>query len=250
MIIPADKTSNNYLVPAPQYKKLLDKETQKEYKRTNESSVTDVNIQHGKCVTELELADRVLTTVPRNAFISLKDHKENFQNNPQCRLLNPRKPEIGKISMKILDNLVKSIRSKGKLTQWTNTKDVIKWFKNIKDKNRMKFIQFDIVSFYPSISPTLLENALSWAAKITELSPEQKRIIFQGRKSFLYVDGKPWVKKGDENFDVGMGSFDGAQVCELVGLYMLSQMTHLTNFTPGLYRDDGLGVTSASTRQQ
>ena len=112
------------------------------------------------------------------------------------------------------------------------------------------FIQFDIVSFYPSISPTLLENALSWAAKITELSPEQKRIIFQGRKSFLYVDGKPWVKKGDENFDVGMGSFDGAQVCELVGLYMLSQMTHLTNFTPGLYRDDGLGVTSASTRQQ
>ena len=48
MIIPADKTSNNYLVPAPQYKKLLDKETQKEYKRTNESSVTDVNIQHGK----------------------------------------------------------------------------------------------------------------------------------------------------------------------------------------------------------
>ena len=47
-----------------------------------------------------------------------------------------------------------------------------------------------------------------------------------------------------------MGSYDGAQVCELVGLYLLSQLTHLTNFTPGLYRDDGLGYTSASVKQQ
>ena len=64
------------------------------------------------------------------------------------------------------------------------------------------------------------------------------------------MGGKPWVKKGNENFDVGMGSYDGAQMCELVGLFLLSQMTHLTNFTPGLYRDDGLGVTTATTRQQ
>ena len=206
--------------------------------------------EHGKCISELELADRVHRTVPINAFISLKDHKENFQNNPQSRLLNPTKPEIGKISMKILDNIVKSIRSKKNLTQWTNTKDVINWFKSIENKQRMKFIQFDIVSFYPSISPTLLENALSWAAKMVELTPQQRKIIFQSRKSFLYVDGKPWVKKGENNFDVGMGSYDGAQVCELVGLYLLSQMTHLTNFTPGLYRDDGLGFTPASVRQQ
>ena len=58
------------------------------------------------------------------------------------------------------------------------------------------------------------------------------------------------MKKGEENFDAGMGSYEGAQVCELVGLFILNQMTHLTNFTPGLYRDDRLGVTSASTRQQ
>ena len=106
------------------------------------------------------------------------------------------------------------------------------------------------MAFYPSISPTLLEKALTWAAQLAEITPEQRKIIFQARKSFLYVDGKPWVKKGEDNFDVGMGSYYGAQVCELVGLFILNQMTHLTNFTPGLYRDDGLGVTSASTRQQ
>ena len=39
-----------------------------------------------------------------------------------------------------------------------------------------------------------------------------------------------------------MGSFDGAEVCELVGLYLL----HLLKDTKqdlGLYRDDMLGVT-------
>ena len=63
-----------------------------------------------------------------------------------------------------------------------------------------------------------------------DITPEQRKIIFQARKSFLYIDGKPWVKRGDQNFDVGMGSHDGAQVCELVGLFILSQMTHLTSF--------------------
>ena len=37
MIIPADKTSKYYLVPAPKYKKLLEKETQKDYKRVRNS---------------------------------------------------------------------------------------------------------------------------------------------------------------------------------------------------------------------
>ena len=187
MIIPADKTSNSYLVPAPQYKKLLEKETQKDYKRETGINVEKVNAEHRKSVVDLELADRVMNTVPRNAFLYLKDHKENFQNNPQSRLLNPTKPEIGKIARRILDNIVKTIRDKEKFTQWTNTSDVINWFKNINDKKRMKFIQFDIVSFYPSISPTLLDNALSWATKIVEITPEQRKIILQARKSFLYV---------------------------------------------------------------
>ena len=155
----------------------------------------------------------MFTTVPRNAFISLKDHKENFENNPQCRLLNPTKPEIGRIAMKMVDYMVKTIRNKGELVQWTNTRDVVDWFKSIKNKKALKFIQFDIVSFYPSITPTLLDEALTWAAGQVDLSPQQRKIIFQARKSFLYINGKPWVKKGEQNFDVGMGSYDGAQIC-------------------------------------
>ena len=36
------------------------------------------------------------------AFISLKDHKDNFESNPKYRLINPAKTELGKVSKIIL----------------------------------------------------------------------------------------------------------------------------------------------------
>ena len=44
-------------------------------------------------------------------------------------------------------------------------------------------------------------------------------------------------------FDVSMGAFDGAEVCELIGLYALWNIKQKLNMeSVGLYRDDGLGV--------
>ena len=49
------------------------------------------------------------------------------------------------------------------------------------------------------------------------------------------------VKKDYPNFDVTMGSFDGAEVCELVGLYLLNILkSEFGGKNIGLYRDDGL----------
>ena len=50
-----------------------------------------------------------------------------------------------------------------------------------------------------------------------------------------------WIKKKGGLFDVTMGAYDGAEVCELVGtflLYTLAQKYPKENM--GLYRDDGL----------
>ena len=47
----------------------------------------------------------------------------------------------------------------------TNTKEVLNWFKSIKNKKNYKFILFDIESFYPSITKELLEKALEWASR-------------------------------------------------------------------------------------
>ena len=64
--------------------------------------------------------------------------------------------------------------------------------------------------------------------------------------SLLFVKGNPWVKRSSE-WDVTMGSFDGAETCELVGLFMLDQLRE-ANIDLGLYRDDGLGVTNLKGR--
>ena len=45
-----------------------------------------------------------------------------------------------------------------------------------------------------------------------------------------------------------MGSFDGAETCELVGLYMLSQLEKL-GINIGLYRDDGLATCNKTARE-
>ena len=40
-----------------------------------------------------------------------------------------------------------------------------------------------------------------------------------------------------------MGSYDGTEVCELVGLYLLDRLSSLISRDQiGLYRDDGLAV--------
>ena len=49
-------------------------------------------------------------------------------------------------------------------------------------------------------------------------------------------------KRGDL-FDVAMGAYDGAEVCELVGTFLLEKISEISNKCDiGLYRDDGLAV--------
>ena len=45
-----------------------------------------------------------------------------------------------------------------------------------------------------------------------------------------------------------MGSFDGAETCELVGCYLLSLLTEKYGQNFGLYRDDGLAAFNAKPR--
>jgi hypothetical protein len=69
----------------------------------------------------------------KDAFVTLKDHKENFETNPKCRLINPAKSELGKISKIVLDDINTQIRNATGLNQWKNSLSVIDWFKNIKN---------------------------------------------------------------------------------------------------------------------
>ena len=62
------------------------------------------------------------------------------------------------------------------------------------------------------------------------------------------MGSETWAKKGQKTFDVTMGSFDGAEVAELVGLLLLKHIDPILP-TAGLYRDDGLAVSTKSGPQ-
>ena len=106
-----DKTSNKYLVGKDDYKKLLEKNVQQDYKKENTKNVENVTVEHQKVVKNLGLEQRVFETTKRTAFLTIKDHKEDFANNTKCRLINPTKPEIGRISIKILENVVSVVKN-------------------------------------------------------------------------------------------------------------------------------------------
>ena len=114
------------------------------------------------------------------------------------------------------------------------------------------FIAFDAVEFYPSISIELLSEALQFASEYDTITDNEWHIILQAKSSLLYSCGEPWGKKTSSDlFDVTMGSYDGAESCELVGAFLLHKIKEkfgsICDF--GLYRDDGLGISKASPRQ-
>ena len=190
-----------------------------------------------------EILNRMVTNGKEDCFITLKDHKPNFQNNPKVRLINPAKNELGRISKVILDSINKKLRESIEVNHWKNTNTVIEWFKQIPDKKQQKFVMFDIKDFYPSISKKLLTNALEYATEKVNISEEDTKIIFHSRKLLLFDNNQAWMKKGGELFDVTMGAYDGAEICELVGIYMLQKISsHYDKKDVGLYRDDGLAV--------
>ena len=216
--------------------------TSKSYKKANTNSIRSINKEANTIAEDLQLDDRIEQFSQREAFITLKDHKENFQNNTKCRLINSAKSEIEIISKHYIETIKNTICEKTQVNQWRNTKLVIEWFKAIKNKSKCSFVKFDIVDFYPSISEELLSKAIAYAQSVTTIEEKVIRTIYHSRKSLLFDRDNVWVKKDIPEFDVTMGSYDGAELCELVGLYLLDLLAkEFDKKYFGLYRDDGLG---------
>ena len=101
----ADKTSNLYKVPKEQYEKLVNNAITTSYKKINKKAQDQINSQGKNILKNKEVIKRMFVNAKQNCFITLKDHKPNFQNNPTVRLLNPAKNELGRISKNILDKI-------------------------------------------------------------------------------------------------------------------------------------------------
>ena len=126
------------------------------------------------------------TLTKKKAFITFKDHKPNFINNPKCRLINPAISNIGKVSKNLLDVINSKIRRKSGLLQWRNSSAVISWFRNFSNENKCKFLVFDIVNFYPSVSKKLLTDAINFGKQYSTIDSDTSDIIFHCRKSVRF----------------------------------------------------------------
>ena len=81
-----------------------------------------------------------------------------------------------------------------------------------------------------------------FASETVDISEETKEILINSRQSILFHNDSVW-KKVTGLFDVTMGSYDGCELCELVGLYVLHKIKlKFPHINFGLYRDDGLGT--------
>ena len=248
VFVKADKTASHYKVEVEAFGNLMAKSVHKDYRKTDAAKVEEIQEEAKVIACKLELGDRIFKTSKREANITLKDHKPNFRNDPTCRLLNPCKPEIGKVSKQILAQVIEKVKVKVQYNQWKSTKAVVRWFRGQENKKKLRFLQFDIEAFYPSITPDLLKRSLDWAATYTPITADEREIIIHSKRSLLYFQGSAWVKQQNSDFDVGMGSYDGAECCDITGLFLLSQLQGL-GLNIGLYRDDGLATSRLTPRQ-
>ena len=62
-------------------------------------------------------------------------------------------------------------------------------------------------------------KAISHTQSFVTIRREEVKTIMLFRKSLLFNTTSVWIKR---EFDFTMGNFDGAEICELVGVYILN----------------------------
>ena len=119
-----------------QYNKILRENITKTYKKADESTLWNINGDLKTITSKIGVSDRMETMPKKQAFITLKDHKNNFVNNPTCILINPTKSNMGIISKQILEDINNKVIVYSNVQQWKKSQSVINWFTSLKDKPR------------------------------------------------------------------------------------------------------------------
>ena len=67
-------------------------------------------------------------------------------------------------------------------------------------------------------------NAIMWMQSYTPINNQCIDLILQSIKMFLYFEDEWWVKNNNKDFNVSQGSYDSAEIYELDGQFLLSEM--------------------------
>ena len=158
MFVGADKSRHISKMEKQQYPKLLTENITETYKKSNKKKISNINFT-AKKITEKLSIERMEES---EAYITIKEPKDEFHNKIPCQLINPSKCNLGKFSKVILNKINQHIVASTNINQWKNTQNVLNWFDKIENKRDIAaFIPFDIENFYPSITMKLLYKIYS-----------------------------------------------------------------------------------------
>ena len=82
MIVESDKTSNSYKISKHEYNKLLLSSIRDNYKKGDGSLVNSINKEAKQIAEELQLESKINQMPKRQCYITLKDHKQDFNTKP------------------------------------------------------------------------------------------------------------------------------------------------------------------------
>ena len=90
-------TQIKVLIEPSKYQEILDNKITDNYKIDKDNTRDQINKDTCNFASKLHINDRLGKFQKKDAYILFKDHKPNFINKLQTRLINPSKTELGKI---------------------------------------------------------------------------------------------------------------------------------------------------------
>ena len=96
---------------------LLRENVTKTNKKSNFNKVCNINNKAKKITEDLPVADRIDKLQEKEAYITIKDCKDDFPNRVSCQLVNLCKLRIGKISKAILYRINTAVQNHNKVNQ-------------------------------------------------------------------------------------------------------------------------------------
>ena len=112
IIVAADKTRNMYNISHEKYDKLANSSITQSYRKAEDNISYAIATECNNLSRNHNTENHLPSTKLNPAFITMKDNKENFTSNTNCRLINPTNPKIGKVTNNIVDIMNISTRCK------------------------------------------------------------------------------------------------------------------------------------------
>ena len=99
-----------YRLSKEEHEELLTNAVTTTYKNFNTSIKKKINMAGKQILKNNEILNRVEINGESSCYFMLKNHKDNFSNIPQVKLINPAKNELGRISKVIMHKINLLIR--------------------------------------------------------------------------------------------------------------------------------------------